>query len=840
MKKTAILRITIISLFLFFALPQRLGAVVDADGYTILTVGSGQAYATLYDAYYYIAHGGSSITKFKIEIYGNTSETTRPVNPARDVEIQIYAVGGDRTVAFSLTTATRLFGFSTATVILGGGDHTLTFKINSSNEAAPFVRCNGGHLTILPNCVIDANNKSNIGVEVINAGTLVMSGGTIKNSKGSALSLANSESPFSGSVNISGGTISNSTTGVSFGHTSTTCSGTFTMSGGTIRDNGTNIVINKGNGCSMSGGEIYNATGDCNVNIKAGKFTMSGGRIAGKNASGLTYSNFQTNCGTANVAFNAIKNYLTTLLGTYSNAPVGVVVANGTTFEMTDGEICGIVCNATNAENKGAVVCDGTFNMSGGKIFGCYTASTAAVNAGLVMLKGTAVFNMTGGELSYCEGGSSPVRIGGSSTMTMSGSSSVKHCVLNGASPNAGGSAFRIVASTVTMNAGEIAYNTKYVSSDYYDTFGAAVSLNLNYDTSPNTIFNMNGGSIHNNKSLSTDGTTVVGMGGGVVVNYHSGTTSSSNYGQFNMAGGRIYDNLSWAGGGLCIRDRYARATISGGEISGNTASLGGGIYVTGSATLTLSGGKITGNNATATSTSATTASHSPTGIEGAGGGIYVRNTYSTQSTVAMNSSAGMVIYNNEASFAGDDIVFDGQYSKVTGFYSVEGLSVPGVSGAVSTGWYEDYFNSDTEHSGGKRYWKSLEDGTPVVKYTETGTLSNQYRALRVGFAGGEVIYKQAGLKSDENAIFTLSSKSGVHCTAHVPGTCTTVRRIKNLPEGYYQLVPKAGWTWVYTNPSASTFRQVKFDDTIDFGTFTFVPVSTTVKHDEDAEANNL
>lgn len=120
-------------------------------------------------------------------------------------------------------------------------------------------------------------------------------------------------------------------------------------------------------------------------------------------------------------------------------------------------------------------------------------------------------------------------------------------------------------------------------------------------------------------------------------------------YGQFNMTGGTISDNLdvgtgavdsaTVCGGGVCL-DNYVTFNMSGGTITGNTAHYGGGgVYMYGSSNssvMNMSGSAVISDNTASTPTVASIYA------KGSGGGVYLNNG-------VLNISGSAVISGNSA-----------------------------------------------------------------------------------------------------------------------------------------------------------------------------------------------
>lgn len=233
------------------------------------------------------------------------------------------------------------------------------------------------------------------------------------------------------------------------------------------------------------------------------------------------------------------------------NGGGGVRVIAGGSFNMHGGNIVGNRTSSSGGPGGGVCVY-GSFTMDGGSIIGNYLDNTNANGAG-VSIRGTASFNMSGGNISF------------------------------NLTKGSGGGVWAS-GSTFTMTGGTISDNTTGTSK-----YGGGVHL------SSGGTLDLSGGTISDNTA---------GAGGGVYIQYANVYT---NIGHMTMSGGTITgnkatnSNMSYGGGGVYAGSKDFKMT--GGVISGNTTAYrGGGVFVNGTGQdggITLGGtARITGNTA--------------------------------------------------------------------------------------------------------------------------------------------------------------------------------------------------------------------------------------------------
>ena len=256
----------------------------------------------------------------------------------------------------------------------------------------------------------------------------------------------------------------------------------------------------------------------------------------------------------------------------------GILVSGGS---LTMGNMASVVNCFSYSDGAGILVeIGGHLLVDGGAVENNFTSGTNSRGGGIALkdssaeiVKGTIKNNK-----SYFGGG---VYIGIRSTFVMNGGNVSN----NLATGEYGGGVYVHVLSTFTMNEGEISGNE---ASFYQDSYGGGVYVGQAHyaagDPTDWCNFVMNGGAIFDNKAAS---------GGGVAATIN---------GHFEMNGGKIYENTADSGGGVALlnassKDGDVTFTMNAGEIYENEALsfFGGGLWVnsgTGSHSIDVTIGK--------------------------------------------------------------------------------------------------------------------------------------------------------------------------------------------------------------------------------------------------------
>ena len=516
------------------------------------------------------------------------------------------------------------------------------------------------------------------------------------------------------------------TNGIEYGGAIFINGGTVTMTGGTIGgEDNYETHANK----AFRGSAVYMASGTFNANggtISYNKQINSAGNVNSQNGSGVYMYSGTLKIGGTDIIYN-----------TSATSGAGVFVRTGT-FEMSAGSVSN---NTALSNNGGGIYFEsvtGTAKIYGSAQINGNTAVSFGggvyINSGTYEIYGSAQINNNTLNDSYAHGGGVYMAVG---TVTLKGSAQI-----NGNKANNGGGGIWIQGTagntTAIFNMSEnaqISNNTMqgYLRKDDYNfgdswaSYGGGVYLM--YGT-----FNMSGGKISGNQAYL--------WGGGVEI----------NQGIFNLSGtGEVSGNTLLSQSNITLAELQAKNA----GVLYVSPCAGGGFFIASGGTLNMSGGSIHGNE-----------------VDGAGGGIWIRNGHFTMS--------GGAIYGNELTNNVDypDAAGDGfRYSPGcgAGIYIREGsitlsedstASIYGNTAPVNGGGiYVE--NGDVTISGGS-VGQSGEANTAVLGggvYLEEGdvVINGGYVQYNTASNNGGGIYMQSGT-------FSMSGGSIDGNTADISG----------------------------------------------------------------------
>ena len=336
-----------------------------------------------------------------------------------------------------------------------------------------------------------------------------------------------------------------------------------------------------------------------------------------------------------------------------------VIAQSGATFNMSGGEIR----NCKGGSGGGVHVYEATFVMSGGTISGC-----SASNGGGLCAEKSSTVTITGGTISECKGLLGGGLYADNSAIEISGG------VISGCKEIGAGGGLYVVGSTLNIKGGIISECT---AAD-------------------------DGSGLYANKStINISGGTISGCEG-----RWGGGLYAENSSTIEISGGTISEcTTSDTGNGGGLYAKNSTIKITGGRIENNKAALGGGVALIGDTTFEkpITNWTVIGNEAYATG--------------GVGGGIKLENG-------SMDVSAGSNrIYNNTAGGQGADIFLLGSSTIRLPNAANMGAKYHD-SGIYIDGWYKD---------DNPRYRPS-KDGKPVENLQLSGPLSlvASYKAIPV------------------------------------------------------------------------------------------------------------
>lgn len=326
------------------------------------------------------------------------------------------------------------------------------------------------------------------------------------------------------------------------------------------------------------------------------------------------------------------------------------------------------------------------------------------------------------------------------------------------------------------------------------------------------TTLSITGATIQNNKAVNGGGIAV--MSADVTV---SDGTIKTNEAEKN-------------GGGIYVENGEASVTGSG-AVTSNTAKNGGGLYIN-SGSITANGGFITYNKATGSYTGSTT-QDSPDGLEGVGGGIFLK-----KGTFTL-SGENIGIYSNTASVAAADVYASGSNTTLT-IPEVKNMNLSGMEGTQPTGWYADYMKNDDQYP-----QSVLGDGNPgrysyydynkvEVKHTTLDNNKSTFYCLTLGLSypgyGNLTITKKLDKPAAENQTFLFQIKGTTRVDSKTyemtvsvvmeKGKKEATVTIANLPDGTYTIT-EGDWSWRYDEQSHSIYPKEKENETVSGSQFT-------------------
>ena len=411
-------------------------------------------------------------------------------------------------------------------------------------------------------------------------------------------------------------------------------------------------VTGKGNVLNL-GAEGYKGTLTIDGDTGVAFITVSGEATANMYENVTLQNRMFT--GNAYVLVTGSKSVFNMKGGVIEGGSRAVIAQSGATFNMSGGEIRN--CNGGSGNGGGAHVYGATFVMSGGTISGC----TADTGGGLCADNST--INITGGIISGCEG-----LLGGglyatnSSEIIISGGT-ISECT---AADNGGG-LYATNQSTINISDGIISGCKGELGCGLYATNSSEITI------SGGTISGctgLQGGGLYaNNSTVTISGGTIsgckVGAGGGLF---------ATNSSKITIRGGTISECSttldSGKGGGLYAEN--STITISGGTIENNEAARGGGVALTDSTVKKdekpIRNWTVVGNKAYKT-----------------GGGIWLGEKVEWDI-----SDRTKQIYNNQAIEQGADIFLEGGTSAIKLPNAANMGAKYHDSGINIDGWYND------------------------------------------------------------------------------------------------------------------------------------------------------
>lgn len=744
-----------------------------------------------------------------------------------------------------------------AIILQGSGSHTLDY-VNISNCTATG---NGGalHISGSVSSTLNHINISNCsagaggGIYMSSSGSFTLNSSSISNCSGNGLYLGGAGANTITSCTISGCSAADgaailivSTAGSTTVNSSTITGnkGVNNELGGTIRSYGSTVSTATFNNCNIynnsspqhGGGFYWNAGGSSKLTINSCNiYNNSAGTMGGaifcesvmeiKGTTNIYGNSAQTGGGICVNAYAgtqtptnsgsdlSLSSSISVYSNTASNGGGGISMNIRKTASLYDDAVFVVRLNGAKIYGNSAATGGGIhiFRNTNGPTYTCSVdlnygefkdnTATSGNGGGVYTENVDVTIGNTAGTAMTISGNKATSGIGGAVYSTGSlGSCSITNGTLTSNSANSGGA--------IGIDNGNVSVSGGTLSSNSATEFGGAI-----YTTGAGASCTVSNGTLQSNSSKY--GGAIAVINGNITVN--GGTISQNTASEYgggigvangvaSVEGGAVNTNTAGIyGGGIFAAGESAGVTVSGnGSVSSNTAKNGGGIYATAGADVNVTGGIISYNSATGTP-SATTA-YNDGAASGVGGGIYVGNGTSSNSSSITISGSSVGLYGNTAAFAAADAYASGTYTVVS-LPVVTNMNLTGYSGSA-TGWFEDYANGDTGYSYG------FMGGTVGERYANARTTREiasasgitKYAAITLGTTKtgyGNLTIHKSGTDIDQDQVFIFEvTGNNLSMVVSVVGTDSIT--IYELPDGTYTVTEITSWSWRYTPADGS------------------------------------
>ena len=744
-----------------------------------------------------------------------------------------------------------------AIILQGSGSHTLDY-VNISNCTATG---NGGalHISGSVSSTLNHINISNCsagaggGIYMSSSGSFTLNSSSISNCSGNGLYLGGAGANTITSCTISGCAAADgaailivSTAGSTTVNSSTITGnkGVNNELGGTVRSYGTTVSTATFNNCNIynnsspqhGGGFYWNAGGsskltinNCNIyNNSAGD--MGGGifceavmeikgttQIYGNSAAiggGICVNSYAgTQTPTNSGSDLSLSSSISVYSNTASNGGGGISMNIRKTASLYDNAV--FVVRLNGAKIYGNIAATGggihIFRNTNGPTYTCSVdlnygefkdnTATSGNGGGVYTENVDVTIGNTAGTAMTISGNKATSGIGGAVYSTGSlGSCFITNGTLTSNKAKSGG-AIGIETGNVSVTGGTLSSNSATEFGGAIYTTGAGASCTVSNGTLQSNSSKYGGAIAVINGSITVKGGTISQN----TASEYGGGIGVAN-GVASVEGGAVNTNTAGIyGGGIFAAGESAGVTVSGnGSVSSNTAKNGGGIYATAGADVNVTGGIISYNSATGTP-SATTA-YNDGATSGVGGGIYVGNGTSSNSSSITISGSSVGLYGNTAAFAAADAYASGTYTVVS-LPVVTNMNLTGYSGSAA-GWFEDYANGDTGYSYG------FMGGTVGERYANARTTREiasasgitKYAAITLGTTKtgyGNLTIHKSGTDIDQDQVF-IFEVTGNNLSMIVSVVGTDSITIYELPDGTYTVTEITSWSWRYTPADGS------------------------------------
>ena len=474
----------------------------------------------------------------------------------------------------------------------GWGVITLLGKITSQNQYNTIILNN--NVSINCNAVIE--NTVSCAINNNGSGKITILGGTVTSVNPSDGTITLSSSGSNEVLVVSGGTVSNTSTGAAIYNTST---GTVTISGGTVS--------------AKTGRAVHNQT--------TGKISVSG-----ENA--LVTSEVTGNFGTINLSGSGIFEMSK---GTVRNTSTGSAIRNSSTSGTIN--ISGGTVSNTSSGNAIYNTNNGAITISGGTVSAVTGVAINNNSSGKITISGDAIVTSayvgTVGTIYLYAGtvGTDVLEIRGNSTVSNTSVATQSMAIYN----NGPGKIIISESATVTSK-----FSSSSLGGTIYlnNTASGGERLVINGGTISNTYDAANGRSIFNNTSgtITVNNGIVSAAAGRAITNYSTGTVNISG-GTFSAATGNAVYNATT--GKITVSQDVGKTTII---TSGNTTADQGTIFINDSGSTILPRLEISGGTISNTSIGA----NGNAVYNGSTGAVNI-----TGGTISTTATSGYAVYNN-------------------------------------------------------------------------------------------------------------------------------------------------------------------------------------------------
>jgi len=476
-------------------------------------------------------------------------------------------------------------------ITTAGGNLTLAGVITEAGGARSLTKLGAGALTLTGNNAFSGGVNLNVGILNFNnagalgTGDLTITGGTLDNTSGAAITNANNnEQTWNGNFAFTGTNNLNLGTGaVSLGsaagatRTVTVNAGTLTVAGG-IANGAVGVALTKAGAgtLTLSGANTY--TG--NTVLQAGTLNITGS---------LTGNNTTSTITTGTVAGTTTLN----ISGDISmfNIQGGNLAGANSLWNQTAGTVTLTPGTGNNNYLATASGSYGFFNLTGGtyKNTGRFIAANAAGSSGVMRISGTGAFDHTNAEhLMVSQGGTGEITVLAGGSIDHTGSNNEIHVTLNqsntfglfniaGGTVNAGtrGVEFGNSNTTVlTNNVGivNLAAGTLSMGAGFVRNFGGT-------GTVADVYLNFGGGTLRANAAMATVIPTSQTSNPQVTINstIFGAVDNSAVSGAPSFNGGLLFDTNNFTS---VIGPVLAGAHTSNGVTQANISITGGSGYV--------------------------------------------------------------------------------------------------------------------------------------------------------------------------------------------------------------------------------------------------------------------